>query len=239
IARAVNDFLQRDLLARADPAEQQRPDRDTKLRTVLDQAAARIGGRFAGQPLVEAALRLTVGDAYRSLGEYDIAQPHLERAWELRRRLLGDGHAETLAAQRALAALRLRQGRPADAEALLAQALRHCRQELGEEHPETLRVMQLLAEVSYHYLARYDQAEELLRRLLAVHGRVSGADHADTLTAHYGLGVLYWVTGRPREAETHLQRAAEGRRRVLGEAHPQTLTAMNELGALYVFDLNK
>ena len=58
ISKAVNDFLQNDLLAQASPESQ--PDRDLKLRTVLDRAAQKIVGGFTNQPLVEAAIRDTI-----------------------------------------------------------------------------------------------------------------------------------------------------------------------------------
>jgi len=54
ISRAVNDFLQKDLLGQADVDNQagpgQKPDPDIKVRTLLDRAAAAIGGKFAAQP---------------------------------------------------------------------------------------------------------------------------------------------------------------------------------------------
>ena len=48
------------------------------MRDVLDRAAQNIEGRFSDQPLVEAAVRTSIGTAYGSLGEYDEAQQHLE-----------------------------------------------------------------------------------------------------------------------------------------------------------------
>ena len=62
-ANAVNDFLQNDLLAQAGATAQagpgMQPDRDLKVRTVLDRAAARIAGKFPSQPLIQASLRQT------------------------------------------------------------------------------------------------------------------------------------------------------------------------------------
>ena len=71
VTRAINTFVNDDLLGQASPEEE--PDRDVKLRTVLDRAAAAIGERFTDQSLVEAAIRLTIGTTYLSLGEYDRA----------------------------------------------------------------------------------------------------------------------------------------------------------------------
>ena len=88
--RAVNEFLQRDLLAqasaRAQASPDTKPDPDLKVRTALDRAAARIGATFAGQPLVEASIRQTIGSAYQDLGLYPEARQQLERALDLRRK---------------------------------------------------------------------------------------------------------------------------------------------------------
>jgi len=54
-ARAVNEFLENDLLAQASAGQQAKPgitpDPDLKVRTALDRAASRISGRFSKQPL--------------------------------------------------------------------------------------------------------------------------------------------------------------------------------------------
>ena len=68
-SEAVNDFLRNDLLAytsaHAQAAPSVPPDPDVKVRTALDRAAARISGKFAAQPLVEAAIRHTIGRTSR------------------------------------------------------------------------------------------------------------------------------------------------------------------------------
>ena len=65
-----------------------KPDPDLKVRTALDRAAARIAGKFKEQPLVEASIRQTIGKTYEDLGLYPEAQQQLERALDLRRRVL-------------------------------------------------------------------------------------------------------------------------------------------------------
>ena len=49
-------------------------DPDIKVRTVLDRAAKTIEARFANQPRVEAAIRLTIAKAYHALGHYQEAR---------------------------------------------------------------------------------------------------------------------------------------------------------------------
>ena len=71
-------------------------DPDLKVRTALDRAAARVAGKFATQPLVEASIRETIGNTYRDLGLYPEAQQQLEGALHLRQRAQGVRHRDTL-----------------------------------------------------------------------------------------------------------------------------------------------
>ncbi len=81
ITRAVNQFLQDDLLVLADPASQVEgsvvPDPDVKLRTLLDRAAARMDERFRDQPLVLGELRMTLAKVFGGIGRYADALPLL------------------------------------------------------------------------------------------------------------------------------------------------------------------
>src|SRR5262249_49335000 len=108
-AQAVNDFLRYDLLAQAGARSQAspnaKPDPHLEVRTALDRAAARIVGKFATQPLVEAAIQQTISQTYSDLGLYPEAQHHAERALELRRRMLGEKNPETLRTMFTLATL--------------------------------------------------------------------------------------------------------------------------------------
>ena len=102
------------------------------------RAAASIGNRFQDQPLVEAALRHTIGRAFRSLVEDRLAVPHLERAVELRRAHLGPDHPDTLVSLIHLAFAYQGIGRRTDSIALLEHVVR-CRQaSLGPDHESTL-----------------------------------------------------------------------------------------------------
>ncbi len=65
VAEATVKFLHDDLLAQADPLLE--PDRDLKLRTLLDRAAATIARRYDAAPLVEASIRQLIGDIYECL----------------------------------------------------------------------------------------------------------------------------------------------------------------------------
>jgi hypothetical protein len=146
IAQAVNDFLNNDLLAQANDkiafAHYQQQGSELTLLTVLNRAAARIEGRFTDQPLVEAALRQTIGNTYQSLGERTVdlsrAAKHLQRAMELRQEHLGAEHPDTLASMASIAL--------ATRDTVLSEhVLLVRRRVLGVDHPATMRSMFSLA----------------------------------------------------------------------------------------------
>ncbi len=81
-AEAVNSFLVNNLLAPPAPGSE---GRALTLAEALDRAVPRIGPACAEQPLVEAAVRLSVGNSYRRLGLWVPARDQLSQALELRR----------------------------------------------------------------------------------------------------------------------------------------------------------
>jgi serine/threonine protein kinase/tetratricopeptide (TPR) repeat protein len=231
IAEAVNDFVRFDLLAQAAP-EANTPNRKLTVEEVLGRAAARIGGRFARQPRVEAEIRLTIGDTYRNLGDFTAAQPHLERAWEIGRRILGEEQTDRLKFMESLAELYEAQGKLAQAETLWVQVLERRRRVQGEEHPDTLRAMNNLA-LLYGNQHRYSEAEALLGQVMRIGHRVLGEEHPYRLPAMANLALPYIDQGKFAEAELLLVKALEDHRRMHGEGDVATLPVMSHLARLY------
>ena len=62
---------------------------------MLDEYSASLGNQLADQPEAEAEIRGTIGRTYFYLGLPDRAEPHLQRAIELRRNLDGPHHENT------------------------------------------------------------------------------------------------------------------------------------------------
>ena len=96
VLQETNTFFIDDLLANSRLESQLdagiHPDPNIKVRTLVDRAAGQIERRFAARPLIEAAVRHMIGTVDSSLGLPAQGRPHLERAEELRRRLLGEAH---------------------------------------------------------------------------------------------------------------------------------------------------
>ena len=236
VAKAVNDFLQNDLLAQASPASQGRPDKapdaELKVRTALDRAAARLPGRFTTQPLVEASIRQTIGEAYGDLGLWEEAQKQIQRAVTLRRQVLGERDPRTLQSMHWLAGEYRNHGKYVQAEALWREVLDAQRHLLGENHRDTLSSMNGLAR-AYMGQGKYEPARLLLERTVSGQRRALGEDQADTLNSLNELAVVLRLEGKYAEAEPLLTEVLKVKRRVLGAEHPFTLTSMNDLGIVY------
>lgn len=134
-----------DILGSVEPTKTQR--REVTLRESLDQAAKDVETKFANQPEVEAKVRNGIARIYLALGQYKAAEEQYLRALELRRRVLGDEHRDTLTAMLNLAVTLRKARRLDESEAVLRPCLEISRRVLGEEHPETVRAIQNLDSV--------------------------------------------------------------------------------------------
>jgi serine/threonine protein kinase/Flp pilus assembly protein TadD len=235
VAKAVNEFLQKDLLGQADIGNQAgggERNRNITVRELLDRAARGIEGKFRGQEVTEAAIRLTLGEAYWALGEFAEAQRHLEQSLALRRQKLGADHPDTCESLNDLALVHWRRGLYDEAEPLYRQALEGWRARLGADDPQTLIGMNNLA-LLYKYRGRYEEAEALYKQVLDTRRTKLGADHPHTLGSMHNLATLYQNRGRYDEAEPLLRQALEGQRAKLGADHPETLNSIHSLATLY------
>ena len=200
-------------------------------RNVFDPAIEAIEREFDDQPLVEARLLQTVAHTLREMGLYDRAGPAQESALDIRRRVLGDDHPDTLTSLNNMGALLVAQGKPAEAEPYYREALEGNRSVLGDDHPGTLvsiNNMGFLLQAQ----GKLAEAEPYYREAQETRRRVLGDDHSHTLTSVHNMGFLLQRQGKLAEAEPYYREALEGFRRVLGEEHPDTLTSLNNMGDL-------
>ncbi len=230
IAQAVNAFLNEDLLAAANPQKTNNPDITVK--QVLDLASDKIANRFPGEPLIESAIRMTLGYTYLRLGQYELSEDHLEQSAGLRLAALGPSDPLTLQSQNDLAEAYWRQGRDQEAEPLYRQTLAQRRAVLGPTHEATLQSMNNLG-LLYWGQGRHNEAEPLFDTALAGRQEVLGPDHEKTLVSMNNLALLYQDQQRYDEAEPLFRKTLRTQRRELGSDHPDTLNSMNNLALLY------
>ncbi len=121
-------------------------------------------------------------------------------------------------------------GRWAEAESLLREALEHFRV-LGDEHPETLASINNLGDL-LQAQGRLAEAEPYVREVLEKSRRMLGDENPDTLTAINNMGALLWDQDKLAEAEPYFREALDKRSLVLGHEHLNTLMSIHNMGAL-------
>jgi tetratricopeptide (TPR) repeat protein len=151
---------------------------------------------------------------------------------EIRRRVLGEEHANTLISMNNLAVLYGKEGKWAQDEPLLSGAVNVQRRVFGDEHPNTLHFASNLG-VVYRLEGKDAQAEAVLTKVVDAQRRVLGEAHPDTLRSMHELGLVYRAEGKSAQAEQLLLQVLEARRRALSPEHPDTLRSMSDLGAVY------
>ena len=110
-------------------------------------------------------------------------------------------------------------------------ALRTRRDELGNDHADTLgsiNSMGLLLDAQ----GKLTEAEPYYREALEGSRRVLGDDHPDTLHSINNKARLLKAQGKFAEAEPYVREALAGYRRVLGDDHANTLDLINNMGFL-------
>jgi tetratricopeptide (TPR) repeat protein len=223
--QAVAEFLTEDLLGAVSPERARSPE--VTVYSLLNAASEALEGKFTTDPLIEATIRLTLGETFRKLGYYEEAEPHLKWAYEIRRECLGDSDPSTMTSMSQLGRLYGLQGRYEEAELLLANALQLRRRVLGPEHADTLESTVRLGSLYFDRapLARYMEALELLTEALETGRRVLGDEHPTTVEAICYLAIPHAMMGRTAVLPLCI-RGLESAKQVLGPEHELTLRLM-------------
>lgn len=124
----------------------------------------------------------------------------------------------------------LRLTRSDEAREALAQALA-LREELTGDELGTASTLNSLAN-AHIQLRRFDDAEPLYRRSLAIYASVLGHDHPEIASVSNNLAVLYYRTDRGDEALGLVREAHRIRTATLGDDHPETVAALDNIGVM-------
>ena len=240
-----------------DPAESQ--DHDFPLRIAVERAAAALK---PGQqsPVVEASIRMKLGEAFSALRNWEMAGEQLQRAVEILRKENGEDDPETVRAETLAAIADVwsyeRQGYEwQDVDTSLVAAIERCRTVLREDDPTTLRAKYMLGwgramqgvglwakhQQSLRPRARqlYDDAEEIFNDVLERRERRLPPNHPDILWTKVALAQLYCWKGETRHQDMYqkvvdiLEPLLATSRLELSPMHPVMLEAECRLGRAY------
>ena len=254
---ATLDWIDVYILRSVDPAESQ--NYDLPLRIAVERAARALKSDQQS-PVVEASIRMKLGEAFMALANWEAASKQLQRTVEILRKEYGEDDPETVRAE-TLAAIadvwsykRPDYERP-DVDTSLLPAIKRCRKVLGDDDPMTLRARYHLGwlrglqglrlwvkqKQSLRPDARrlYDKAEDILSDVLERRKDKLRKNHPDTLRTVSALGQIYCWKGETQHQDIY-QKAADileplltTSRQELDARHPVALEAESCLGRAY------
>lgn len=179
---------------------------------------------------VAASLRMLAGE-YTAEGNYEQAQPFLQRAVEIAKKDPGVNEIPLALALEALATNHQKAGRYQEAEQLFRQSLEIRKKNLGETHPDTLDGMVYLAGL-FQLQGKMEQASDLLVKNLAARQKPD-QNPADVAIAMNNLAQLYIDVGKYSKALPLFQQALQLARDLYGENDLTVATINSNLGLLF------
>jgi WD40 repeat protein len=128
-AEAIKQYLVQSMLTFSGPGQFGHRHGETTLAQVLEEASRNVETAFAGQPQLQASIRLMIGNTYFSMGRYKEAAEHLRRGLDLQGDLLaesddpwGKEYAETAFATKRLGLALQALGQTEQAKVLLRRS---------------------------------------------------------------------------------------------------------------------
>jgi tetratricopeptide (TPR) repeat protein len=176
-----------------------------------------------------------LGSAYYQAGRYLDAQRAYEASLLVRRSLPEPNETDARDAARTLSNLGtayLELHQISKAEAVLVKAARA----LDLLDPAGLPIVRVWLNLAtaYKLERRWDEAEDLFRKSLAVRERLLGPTDRDIAMALNNLGVLLLERNRSAEAQPLLERAVAIWEGSLGPSHPQVAAGLHNLATVFM-----
>jgi tetratricopeptide (TPR) repeat protein len=173
-----------------------------------------------------------LGDTFALQGRHADAERALSRAVEIHEQNGAAGRVAALGARAKWAKLLTLMGRSDEALQLLEPALREL-QRTSTLAAAELRAAQLVHAIVLRDLSRYDEAEAVLRTLLAHGESLLGPRSAFVKDVHTQLGLTFVERGRTLEAVAHMRAAYEIERGAMAPYDPAHAAVLSNLADLY------
>ncbi len=191
-AEAVLTFFRDKVMAAGRPeGESGGLGKDVTLRKAMDAAEPQIEEAFRDRPLVEAAIRKTLGESYGYLGEPALAVHQLEQALAIRQQNLGAEHAKTINVMMSLATEYEKAGKRDQARKLSEQVIELTKAaDRIDIYPD-----QLLN--AYRRMGRTEQGLQVLQQMLKNSRTTLGETHKQAVNLMHYLANALVETGKP------------------------------------------
>lgn len=171
-----------------------------------------------------------LGRVYTSQGRFEDADRAYQEALRLKQRSLGKRHRVAAVTLNNLGDLYYVWGKTDRANDYYRDALDiNRRDQLNIEVCRALNGLALIHNANGELV----EAEELLKRAIAIHEKAERRDHPYLATVLVNLSILYTNMGRNEEAEPLLRRAEYVQDRALRADHPDVAVRLQAAAALY------
>jgi tetratricopeptide (TPR) repeat protein len=221
------------MLGAANPrsVSRQAPERGRSITVIQALGAAEKkldAGELRGEPLVEAAVRQTVGATFRDLGDYAAAESNIRKSLDARQRFLDESDPELAESLDGLAQLLFMRGKPDEAEPLFRQALAIHRR--ADDPAQLVGSLNGLAELLQDR-AKSEEAEALFREALDLEQRNPAVGIVESARTQNSLAILLHATGKLEDSERLFGEALQ-KRRAEGADHPDVASTLYQLALL-------
>jgi serine/threonine protein kinase len=197
-------------------------------REILDKASKDIYTGLSQDPELQANMLDLMGRVYSHLGLYPKAEELLSPALQIRRRVLGSNHPDTLWSMVNLANSLSDQAKYPEADKLYQEVIQTGRR-VGP--PARRRVIAAMNNLALNLMdeGRVADAEKMQRDIVETQRRSLGPEAPDTLTSISNLALTVRSQGHFTDAVNLDRQVLEARRRTLGPDHPDTLRSAANL----------
>jgi len=165
-------------------------------------------------------------------GQAQQAVPYAEKAFNIRKEVLGEKRLGTLQSLNNLAGIYEAVGKLDEALPLYEKAYVLFKQRLGEKHSDTLRSLNNLAFI-YQEVGKLDEALPLYEKAYELSKQVLGEKHPDTIKIQINLARIYQEVGKLGKSLLLRKKNYIQSEQLFGEKHIVTLTSLNDLAMIY------
>jgi len=229
-ANAINRFME-ETLGSADPYQ---TGKEISIREVLGRAVKKAEIDFKGQPLVEAAVKDTIGRVYANTGPLQEGERLLRESLDVRRQLLGEHNAEVAESLHDLAsALQLRQ-QSEECNRYVQEAIK-IRRDLFGEHSAEAADSYRLAGLCLRGMGKHEESARDYQKALQISEEIFGKDSLQVADVLEAIGVnTDQATDDPKQAEQYLLRALAIHTKSSGADGVAVAGVHNTLAVLYI-----
>jgi tetratricopeptide (TPR) repeat protein len=172
----------------------------SKSEVFLSEALQGLKQRGEGESYHASQVLYRLSYLQRGLGKYRESEKTAFASMEMRRKLLGPDHPDTMKAYFSTGWSMQCQERYEESADVFTEVIKACKKKIGDHHAYTYTASYYLAE-SLRGLGEYEQAKRLHEQVLAGRKKALRNNHPDVLTSQVGLSSALLILGNSGKSE--------------------------------------